>query len=166
MATWSANKICNRIVTTLVAYDKGGGSYPFKDKTHNHFADVKENYDVFEYLLHEAGHIFVFYTGQDTSVVANNMITGSIYLEFWVIDQVVGVSGTKEDFQADELRAYLTSASWRSLGITTDYASNNFRHFMLESERVAQLLDSKGNPSGKIVTIFRGRLDYDNTELS
>jgi len=160
MAHFSVNKVINTIINTLEAYDSGGGNYPFKDKCHNRFGSEIGDFDR---LLRQNEHIYIFYGNEDHEWLTNNMTTGRLYIEFWVIDQYVGVDETKSDYQADNLRAYLLSGGWRYLGLDSEYASMNPRPYRVESVRPVVLLDEKGNPTGYILTVFSGFIEFDSS---
>lgn len=159
MAHFSVNKIINRIIITLDAYDSGGGTYPFKDKCHNHFGNSTSNIDQ---LLRQNEHIYIFYGGENPRPLANKMMEDRLWLEFWVVDQIMGVDSTKSDFQADKLRLYLMSGGWRNLGIETDYGSMNPRPFIVDEISPTLWLDERGNPTGYMIAIFRGYVDFDS----
>ena len=163
MSSFSANKICNRIKTTLEAYDAGGGVKPFENKCHNHFG---EEIGDLRLKLQQSTHIYIFFAGEDYEVEANETMSGILFIEMWIVDQIIGVDPTKSDFQADNMRAYLTSESWKDLGIPTDYPDMDFEPFFLDSVRPAILTDDKGNPTGNMVSVFRGHLNFANKDLT
>lgn len=159
MAHFSVNNVINTIITTLNAYDKGSSVFPFKDKCHNHFGSEAGDLDE---KLKQNEHIYIFYGNEDHEWLTNNMTTGDLYIEFWIIDQYVGVSASKSDYQADEMRAYLLSGAWRSLGIDTAYASMNPRPYKVVSVRPVGLLDDEGNLTGYMLTVFNGYISFDS----
>ena len=142
MAIWSENKILNRIVTTLNA---AGFT------AHNKFGD-EISLDV---ILQQINNIYCFMEGCDYTAESNETIRGLIFFQFWVIDQALGASATKEDYTADTFRSYLASLYWKSLGITTDYPNNDFEPFILESERTLIHEETKNK-----ITIFRGSIGF------
>lgn len=163
MAYFSVNKVINRVITTLNAYDAGGGSYPFLNKCHNHFGDETGNFDE---ILRQNGHIYIFYGNEEyENPLTNYQNRAKLYIEFWIIDLVKGVSSTKEDFQADNLKAYLLSSStgWRDLGIPTDYATMQPSPYFVESVRPVLLLDEKGEPTGYLLTVFNGYIRFQSS---
>ena len=159
MAHFSVNNVINTTITALNAYDKGSSVYPFKDKCHNHFGSEAGNLDA---KLKQNEHVYIFYGNEDHEWLTNNTIEGDLYIEFWVIDQYVGVDTSKSDYQADNMRAYLLSGAWRYLGLDAAYASMNPRPYRCINVRPAILLDDDGNPTGYTLTVFNGYISFDS----
>jgi hypothetical protein len=161
---YSANKVCQRIKTTLEAYDAGGGVKPFEDKVHNHFGG-ESNIDL-NFILQQVGHIYIFWEGDDFELEAGHTIKGRIYLQFLIIEQTLGAAATKYDYPSDTFRAYIASGQWRQLGIPTDYPNDNYEVFMLTGTRVTRDADARGNPTDKSLIQFRGYIDFHQDDLS
>ena len=157
MAHFSVNNVINTIITKIQTYDIGVGDFPFKNKCHNHFGSEAGNLDK---LLKQNEHIYIFYGNEDHEWLTNNETEGDLHIEFWIIDQYVGVDATKSDYQADHMRAYLLSGAWRYLGLDVAYSSMNPKPYRVTNINPVMLLDDDGNPTGYMLTVFKGYVTF------
>ena len=146
MAMFSANEAINTIVTHLNA---NGFT------AHNHFGWETSDFDK---LLQQVGHIYVFYKRHSATPESCGSTRNILYIDFWMIDQVMGANSTKNDYLIDTFRAYIGSGTWKDLGLCTQYPNDNFEKFDIEDEycQVIYETDEKGKTvlTGKTIGIF------------